>query len=216
MKVLSLYLYNKKTNMFTDKNEKPIVVTLLILVLGLIIVLMIAMMDRPLFQEPTTPPPYGDGVACTMDAKICPDGSGVGRIPPSCEFAPCPGEDDHTPSETPPVEPIVDDNVIGGGIGVCTMEAKMCPDGETYVSRTGSTCEFEKCPSEGNSTTSSTGERPIPYGDDMVCAEIYSPVCASIDVQCVTTPCPAMEKTFSNECEANKMGADVLYEGTCE
>lgn len=29
-------------------------------------------------------------VACTMDAKICPDGSAVGRIPPSCEFAPCP------------------------------------------------------------------------------------------------------------------------------
>ncbi len=29
-------------------------------------------------------------VACTMDAKICPDGSFVGRMPPSCEFAPCP------------------------------------------------------------------------------------------------------------------------------
>ena len=33
-----------------------------------------------------------EGVACTMDAKICPDGSAVGRIPPSCAFAPCPGE----------------------------------------------------------------------------------------------------------------------------
>lgn len=31
-------------------------------------------------------------VFCTMDAKICPDGSSVGRIPPSCDFAPCPGE----------------------------------------------------------------------------------------------------------------------------
>ncbi len=30
-------------------------------------------------------------VACTMDAKSCPDGSAVGRIPPRCEFAPCPG-----------------------------------------------------------------------------------------------------------------------------
>ncbi len=29
-------------------------------------------------------------VACTADAKICPDGSAVGRIPPDCEFAPCP------------------------------------------------------------------------------------------------------------------------------
>jgi hypothetical protein len=30
-------------------------------------------------------------VACTMDAKICADGSAVGRSGPNCEFAPCPG-----------------------------------------------------------------------------------------------------------------------------
>jgi hypothetical protein len=29
-------------------------------------------------------------VACTMEAKICPDGSAVGRVPPNCDFAPCP------------------------------------------------------------------------------------------------------------------------------
>ncbi len=34
-----------------------------------------------------TPSPEG---ACTLDAKLCPDGSAVGRIPPACEFAPCP------------------------------------------------------------------------------------------------------------------------------
>lgn len=32
-------------------------------------------------------------VACTADAKICPDGSGVGRTGPNCEFAPCPTGD---------------------------------------------------------------------------------------------------------------------------
>lgn len=31
-------------------------------------------------------------VVCTMDAKLCPDGSYVGRVPPDCEFALCPGE----------------------------------------------------------------------------------------------------------------------------
>lgn len=31
-----------------------------------------------------------DGVVCAMDAKICPDGSAVVRISPSCEFAQCP------------------------------------------------------------------------------------------------------------------------------
>lgn len=29
-------------------------------------------------------------VACTLDAKICPDGSAVGRVGPDCEFAMCP------------------------------------------------------------------------------------------------------------------------------
>ncbi|MFA6908072.1 MAG: hypothetical protein WC263_04565 [Candidatus Micrarchaeia archaeon] len=28
--------------------------------------------------------------ACTAEAKICPDGSSVGRMGPDCEFAPCP------------------------------------------------------------------------------------------------------------------------------
>ncbi|MBU2101293.1 DUF333 domain-containing protein [Patescibacteria group bacterium] len=29
-------------------------------------------------------------VACTLEAKICPDGSSVGRTGPNCEFSPCP------------------------------------------------------------------------------------------------------------------------------
>jgi len=29
-------------------------------------------------------------IACTMEAKLCPDGSAVGRTGPNCEFAPCP------------------------------------------------------------------------------------------------------------------------------
>jgi hypothetical protein len=28
--------------------------------------------------------------ACTMDAKVCPNGISVGRTGPNCEFAPCP------------------------------------------------------------------------------------------------------------------------------
>jgi hypothetical protein len=36
-------------------------------------------------------PSLEEPVACTMDAKICPDGTAVGRVGPSCEFAPCPG-----------------------------------------------------------------------------------------------------------------------------
>jgi hypothetical protein len=42
--------------------------------------------------------PNSDGVvACTMDAKICPDGSTVGRSGPNCEFDPCLGESSQVP-----------------------------------------------------------------------------------------------------------------------
>ncbi|HEU4677539.1 MAG TPA: hypothetical protein VFS75_02365 [Candidatus Paceibacterota bacterium] len=34
----------------------------------------------------TTPEP----VSCPSDAFICPDGNTVGRVGPSCAFAPCP------------------------------------------------------------------------------------------------------------------------------
>lgn len=37
-------------------------------------------------------PPKVEETFCTLDAKICPDGSSVGRSGPSCEFAPCPNE----------------------------------------------------------------------------------------------------------------------------
>lgn len=42
-------------------------------------------------NEAVTPSP----VACTMEAKICPDGSAVGRTGPKCEFAACPDAGDN-------------------------------------------------------------------------------------------------------------------------
>jgi hypothetical protein len=37
-----------------------------------------------------TPSAIEESVACTMEAKLCPDGSSVGRSGPKCEFAECP------------------------------------------------------------------------------------------------------------------------------
>jgi hypothetical protein len=34
-------------------------------------------------------PPSCELVACTMEAKLCPDGHAVGRVGPNCEFEPC-------------------------------------------------------------------------------------------------------------------------------
>lgn len=37
-------------------------------------------------------PPTPQETACTLEARICPDGSPVGRVPPNCKFAPCPDQ----------------------------------------------------------------------------------------------------------------------------
>ncbi|GIK83434.1 MAG: hypothetical protein BroJett025_00560 [Patescibacteria group bacterium] len=42
---------------------------------------------------PTPAASPDEQVFCTLDAKQCPDGSYVGRVPPNCEFAPCPDFD---------------------------------------------------------------------------------------------------------------------------
>ncbi|MDD5289821.1 MAG: DUF333 domain-containing protein [Patescibacteria group bacterium] len=45
---------------------------------------------NPSAAAPTTG--CGEAKACTTEAKVCPDGSAVGRTGPNCEFSPCPGE----------------------------------------------------------------------------------------------------------------------------
>jgi hypothetical protein len=58
----------------------------LVAIVGLLLVLGIAYL---VWSQVAAPEP--ELVACTMDAMICPDGSYVGRVPPTCEFAPCAG-----------------------------------------------------------------------------------------------------------------------------
>ena len=54
---------------------------------AILIALMIAGGAYYLGRQTNTKPLYK---ACTMEAKICPDGSGVGRVGPNCKFAECP------------------------------------------------------------------------------------------------------------------------------
>lgn len=77
---------------------------LLLVVSGAVLLFAVAaglflMNQKPPMDDPTptpiataTPQPTEEPTACTMDAKICPDGSSVGRVAPSCEFEACPGE----------------------------------------------------------------------------------------------------------------------------
>ena len=46
-----------------------------------------------------------------------------------------------TPAPIPTATPTPDGDKVA-----CTQEAKLCPDGKTWVGRTGPNCEFSKCP----------------------------------------------------------------------
>ena len=61
--------------------SNTIVVILFVFILGLVGVFYYYPPLQVAFVEP---------VACTTEAKICPDGSSVGRSGPACEFAECP------------------------------------------------------------------------------------------------------------------------------
>jgi len=76
----------------------------------------------------------GGGVACTMEAKICSDGTAVGRTGPNCEFAACPGEDgDEFPvdidvGEIVPFDSGVRGTVLLGPQCPVVREGEECPD----------------------------------------------------------------------------------------
>ncbi len=60
--------------------------TIFLFIIALILIIGAVYISRKEAIAPTSPAP----VACTEEAKICPDGSAVGRQGPNCEFAPCP------------------------------------------------------------------------------------------------------------------------------
>ncbi len=54
--------------------------------------------------------------------------------------------------------------------------------------------------------------------ESLFCPQIYDPVCASVQVQCIKAPCEPILKTFSNRCMAQISGENVrvLYKGECK
>jgi len=58
----------------------------IIIVGGILILGMVGGVYYFITQKTSVAPPK----ACTQEAKICPDGSSVGRTGPNCEFSPCP------------------------------------------------------------------------------------------------------------------------------
>lgn len=88
---------------------------------------------------------------------------------------------------------------------ICTQEAKLCPDGVNYVSRTGPNCEFAACPV---TTWPACTEEYAP-----VCWEPPMPDCLPWRACVEMMPLP---KTYSNKCYMNAAGATYLYAGECK
>lgn len=71
---------------------------------------------------------FNRSISCSTDVLVCPDGDVVGRIPPKCDFAPCP--------TILPTKTLKNDRMICGGLAniqcpkeyVCQMN-KRFPDG---------------------------------------------------------------------------------------
>lgn len=48
------------------------------------------------------------------------------------------------------------------------------------------------------------------------CIDIYQPVCATVNIQCITTPCNPIKETYSNSCRACKNSlVDFYTMGEC-
>jgi hypothetical protein len=67
-------------------------------------------------HTPYTPPTASstEPVACTMEAKLCPDGSYVGRTGPNCEFTACPTTATTTPHKTVSVSSLTPSSGVVG------------------------------------------------------------------------------------------------------
>ena len=52
--------------------------------------------------------------------------------------------------------------------------------------------------------------------DPIMCTMEYAPVCGTIQVQCITTPCEPVRQTFGNTCMAVAAKATDITTGECD
>ncbi|OGZ06092.1 MAG: hypothetical protein A2845_01605 [Candidatus Lloydbacteria bacterium RIFCSPHIGHO2_01_FULL_49_22] len=81
--------------------------------------------------------------SCTAEAKICPDGSAVGRTGPDCTFDRCPNEQ-ITFAITNGVSDVPKASTAEGLVVTCTADARSCPDG-SFSLRLPPDCNFAPC-----------------------------------------------------------------------
>jgi hypothetical protein len=84
------------------------------------------------FKKPTIQP-----IGCTMEAKVCPDGTAVGRTGPKCEFTECPPfTPDSGEKESITLNARLGETITGLGVSITPMaitEDSRCPVDVTCI-----------------------------------------------------------------------------------
>ena len=134
-------------------------------------------------------------IACTQEARVCPDGSAVGRTGPDCEFAACPATSTIANTITKetnsiPIIPVAQDprqdwvglgkTIIIGGIRITPFGVpsdSRCPKGVTCI-WAGTVSVSVRLEEEGRATieATSTLHTPISVGDKKVTLYGVTPV----------------------------------------
>ena len=146
-------------------------------------------------------------INCPADAKLCPDGSSVGRALPNCEFAQCPSANISCDYDNP------DKQYIQKNPEQCQVIRYLCVQGkQPFSDECGCGCKTVNATSGKLQAFDCTPEQK--KAD--VCIELYKPVCGWFDpakIQCVKYPCAA---AYSNSCFACKDEKVISWtEGQC-
>lgn len=165
---------------------------------------------------PAQLPPEPQPVACTMDAKECPDGSFIGRNGPDCEFAACPNSEfpirygeDASRIEEYRFDCGQKNGIFNECASACGPEAEVCMDVCSMVC-TGPASEYLP-PEESVAIECSPESKKVD-----LCTMDYTPVCGLVEVQCIKAPCDLVPQTFGNACGACSQGNVISYtEGEC-
>jgi hypothetical protein len=126
---------------------------------------------------------------------------------------------------TDPVEVIDFESCIKAGYPAMESYPRQCTDGTNIYVEEIEVTDFESCMLAGPYEELGADPRICIYDgkeyikesdEQKACTREYMPVCGELQVQCIRAPCPPIDTTFSNRCEAENAGATNIREGECE